>query len=735
MNHNLNTTLTMKSLKYSLAISMALGAFAHEAEACGYTTYLPAGYYMYRVVDDTLPAHDISFAEENCLQWQQLTSEEIPLDHIHQVVYDMPLWQFMMLYDDSDGYFWTDNHFEQYIKYHDREVMDFLLLAKLNEELRAAHSSPWYYPSMRVEKYGYTLERIAEIAVESDAPRMRDRYLLQAIRALFTLGRYDECMKLWTEEAEKLPKDNVMRKLILPYIAGVECRLGNYESAMEFYAKIGDIDSMFMCARMGGYVLSMADAIAIAYRNCPDNPRIIEKLQRYVRDGENAYGGYGLEEEPRRLDPERRRMRNYAIEFASAEDAQHPAMWYYTAAMLYDMDNEPEEADKMLALAEQSEGSDFIHESIKVLRINVDARLKPYDRAYDKLLFEQLQWLDAKIRENIDEEVIERTASDGYLDRCVSYYYWNDMMRRILLAEVCPRMIDRGRGARALQLANMADNYLRSLVGYVSEYVCSKGTNYCEDYETMTLEEYRHSSELHNYIDFSNDFFDMADVIDIEELVKYADVLEHPKGKFDEFLNARGYTDMDYIYDIIGTRYLRTMQYAKAEEYFQRMNSGYGYRLNVRLYNNPFEIEPTPYYAYGADFRYHFAREMAFMERYIATMEDSNRKAWMMLRYAIGMRNSFMECWPLTQYSYGYVGHRRCSGWWYSKEAKGSIKHANNLIAEAIATFTDDEMAACVQYELSNFKTVATSYRHTRYGQIVLSSCDRLRDYRREFVK
>ncbi|MBO7318319.1 MAG: hypothetical protein J6U43_06340 [Bacteroidales bacterium] len=39
-----------------------------------------------------------------------------------------------------------------------------------------------------------TLDEVAEQALSTKNTRLRDRYLLQAVRALFTLGKYKECM-------------------------------------------------------------------------------------------------------------------------------------------------------------------------------------------------------------------------------------------------------------------------------------------------------------------------------------------------------------------------------------------------------------------------------------------------------------------------------------------------------------------------------------------------------------
>lgn len=126
----------------------------------------------------------------------------------------------------------------------------------------------------------------------------------------------------------------------------------------------------------------------------------------------------------------------------------------------------------------------------------------PYDSYYENRLFTQLKWLDLKIQSNIDDKVRYETARGYMLFNCESYYYWNDMMRRILLAEVCPRMIKSGKTTRALQLANMADNRLLNLVNRHEIYDWSedKVVHY------YTMSSYRYSTNFNSH-DYSNHFF------------------------------------------------------------------------------------------------------------------------------------------------------------------------------------------------------------------------------------
>ncbi|MBO7280204.1 MAG: hypothetical protein J6V00_03470 [Bacteroidaceae bacterium] len=128
--------------------------------------------------------------------------------------------------------------------------------------------------------------------------------------------------------------------------------------------------------------------------------------------------------------------------------------------------------------------------------------------------------------------------------------------------------------------------------------------------------------------------------------------MQHPQSEFDRYLNARGYTNSDYLYDILGTQCLRNMRYADAVMYFGQVDERYKNHLNVRLYCDPFSVERKEINA-SSDFKYDFAREMASLEKNIGRVVEPNRKARLLLKFAIGIKNSFDVCWVLTQYYRG----------------------------------------------------------------------------------
>ena len=721
----------MKLLKYSL-ISFVCLVSVNEVFACWDPWYSPSGYYMYRVYEEQLTnslqtAEYYPGAKDNCVEWQKLTSKTIPMDDIYSVVYKMSLEEFEAIYDDKETIY--ENKFVEWITKKDTAILDFLLLAKTNEYIRLKRNSRWYYPSMKVGAR-MTIEEIAEKALSVKDARLRDRYLLQGIRALFSMSKYTECVEIWEREISHLPENNLMRQLVHPYIVGAEFHIKRSEKAIEYFAELGDIGSVLYCAGRTGENLSTIDALELVCEYAPNSKYIEKELQSYIRDLEPLDTSRWNDDFE--MTPEIQKLNSLCLKMGRNNKCNNKGMWYYTAAFLADLNGEAARAAYLLDLAEKSKSSDYIKESIQVFRIYLDAKLQPYNSAYEDRLFTQLKWLDSKICNNITEDVRRETAKGDMLVKGESYYYWNDMLRRILLAEVCPRMIKAGETTRALQLANMADNRLLNLVNKKEFY---DWVEVNDEYEykavgSFTMSAYRYSIQYNEH-DYRNHFFEMIDSLGVNTAIKYVENVRHPKSNFDRFLNARGYVGNDYLNDIAGTQCLRNMRYADAAKYLGAVSEAYKNHHNLYMEFDPFcfDLEPIKMIS---DFRCDFAKEMHSLERNIDVITDPNRKARLMLKFAIGLQNSFDRCWALTQYYRGtsYWGQVCDKRDWESDEyTTAAKKRANELIKLACEIVTDDEVAADIHYELCHYITIAKKYPNTQKGIYVRGQCDNLRDY------
>ena len=700
-----------------MLISVLLFVNGAQAYACGPYEYYPYGYKMYRVFDKNSVVKTDE-RKENCILWQKLTSSEIPLEDIEMVVYKYTLTQMRELMTVHDP-----NAFATWIRTNeDEEIYDFLMLAKICENTRGLMNDPWYYPSKNDGTYMSLIE-IEEKAKAYKGTRLKDRYALQAVRAMFSAQRYQECVDYWNDVEEDLP-DGLIKEMSRSYLVGAYSRIGQIDVALEYFTDVEDLNSIIFCLRRQGKIKDVADELECIAKYAPDSYQIPEILQ-WVVTGFEPWGSadYTYQE---RMDTTMvnsidrvlfGKLYRLSVKMIQQPVSKNRAVWCYTAAFLADMDAKPHEAWRYIQMATKCPTSEYMKESIRVLKIYLDAKVSLYDSSYESRLFNDLRWLDAKIRGELTEDLRSNITEYYYyyLRSNISFYYWNDMLRRILLAEVCPRMLDRGMQVRALQLANLADNMLLNLNNNI---------------EGKTLKEYR-SSDNYNSIDYCSEFFMMMkDCVTIGDLTAYVNNTQSAQSfAFDNYLNERGFIDKDYFYDLIGTRYLGELNYDKAVRYLSNVSSSYQPRLNTSayMYRDPFSIAESSLREHK-NYKLTFAKEMLRLEKSIASATDQNKKAFDLIRYGTGLRNSFTYCWILTEY--------RKFGWSYdlSPYVNGVLKKVESIYNEALNIVDNDELAAIAYVQLCKWKTAVDKYPDTYAARYTKMMCDNLCDYSTNWV-
>lgn len=653
---------------------------------------------MYRVLDS---GEEISSEQANCKAWQALTGEAASVEDIRQVVYKYSLSQLGSLLKGKG----SSNSFVRYIAGHqDREIADFLVLAKTCELARAEMADPWYYPSKNDEVRA-SLEDIAHRAGRYSEKRLEDRYLLQATRAMFSLGRYSSVDSLWNARGNRM-KPGIIKDMTLGYVAGALFRNGRKDMAMEYFLTGNDLKSI---RELYPEYASTANLLEFAVTRCPDNPQLPAILQEaIIRLEHEAKGGYGGELDTKETD------RFMALCLQAAAHSKSPGMWYYTAAYLADLKGDNHRASALLSKAENSPKSTAIADAVKVMRIYLEAKTFTPGTAYNARLLEQLRWLDGKICASLTQEVKDITASGWMMPDNLSYYYWNDMLRKILLGYAAPRM-DGSDPVLALRLRNMADNRLLSLVGQRTV-----------DGKSILLKQYRLSSDIRNDFDYSSAFFEALDSLDIKIVASYDRRAGSGGTELELFLDSRSYIDHDYLREIIGTRYLRERNYGQAVTYLAKVSPSYERRTNVRCYfdRHPFEYGFSRSKTPIKDYKLAFAREMSSLEQKM-TSSDPDVSGEAMVRYGIGLRSSFDYCWALTQY---HQGAEDC--WLVSDERKLALLDSELYIRRGLSTIKDKERAARNHISVNMFKTAAEQFPDTRAAQTAAAQCDRLHDYK-----
>ena len=708
----------MRYTRFITAISFLL--IATNVFACGLISYSPSEYYMFHLVNlPDGPDGDFNLnSHENCLLWQQQTSETIPLNDIYEVVYKYDL---EMLNSLKSGIIPTNAKGNKMAKWlagrKGKYAVDFLILAKNCEFLRSECLSPWYYPSKN-DPVRYTLIEVAEMARQKTKdPYFGERYALQAVRAMTSLQQYEEIIGFWHEIEQSFP-DGLMRKMTLSYVAGAYVHLNDLEQAKSHYKQANDLNGLLECDLRYQPKMSRVEKMELLYEVYPDCPNFRLQIWEILgkvepdRDWESDWRWDWFDNDERATID---RLGMLCDRVLNENTCADKALWAYTATYIAHLKGDDKKADRYLKVAENCVKDQNLSDAIKVMRIFIDAQICNYDKAYELRLFTQLRWLQQMIEKDIDEKTIQ--SIDFFdLTSCISYYYWNDAMRCILLGTVCPKMIERGNTTLALQLANMSSYSLLNAV-------------------PINLYQYRHRRAFNEY-DYCNHFAMMADTLSANALIAYSDIALKPQTEFQRFINAHSYIDTNYLNELIGTHCLREMRYADAERYFSKVTSDYFTRTNVYregyLNRNPFSLKHSKWY-HSADAKLFFAQKMNRLEQDITAANDPNQKAMLMIDYGIGLQNSFDYCWALTQYRRGweyYFG----TDWEMMDLTEQALKRADRIICKALNSFTEDEFVAQAQLLFCNFKTITENYPETLAADIVRGHCDRFVDYHGEIT-
>lgn len=712
----------MSYMKYILISLLLLASFtipspSAQAGLHSCLPFLEKDYCIYRV----FPYNSkITFKEEeedqridkareqvrrNCDEWKAIIPSRFTVAEVYEVVYKIP-YESILEAHKSKSYNSSNQLLKWLMSDQGRALLDYLLLAKKVEHVRSQMYSSWYYPTMKLEG-GISLEQTLEEALSHQNPKLRPRYLLQAVRLLFTMQQYEECIELWEEECKNWSTGLLMREMIEPYIVGARYRLYANTMDVKYLADADDVPSLLFCAQMKGEKYRGLDKIKYVYKYIPHSQHFDRLFFEYRVLSQN---------DPCRYSFEAKEFLDFAYSCIQEGKLSNPALWYYTIAYLEEeyFDNS-EKALQLLEVAEQSEGTPYIYDSIKLLRIYLELKLTEYGPQYEQMLFQHLRWLDDKITTDITDEMKAIAREEGYTTwGRLPFYYWDDMLRRIIFELVTPKLREHGQVIREIQLANMAENRHKKISGVypvrTTETIQSQG-------RTETVRAFN--------FEYRNKYAFLLYETPVEQVIEYVDRIKHPKSKFDRFLNERGYTDPNYLNDIIGTKYLASGDYALANDYLAKVDSSFQGMLNSESYYiyDPFGWNKVPLNRSKESgyFKLDFVREMLLLEEMIEKTSNPNTRATLMITYATGMHNSYGRCWPLTSYD----EMQRDDTDKFEKKYKRVIK-------EALEQMTNDELIARTHYMFNNYKFIAKNYPKTTIGRIVTGSCDKLIDYHSE---
>ena len=720
----------MKSRKSS-AISILLFTLSLKVFACGPWYYDPQTYLMYRPY--TFPTEAWTYnpdSKDNCLLWQKQCRTKAPVDDIYQIVYKTSLEDLEgILNHTSEGKKLSKSNSFARTLWGDREAAEMLVLAKECEAVRSDLNSPWYYPASRDERPS-GLDGIADRAGEYKGKRFRNRYALQRVRALFSLKEYDECINYWNDISASLD-DDINKRMAERYIAGAYYRIGETETAKDYYLKLGDVEDLYFCFRDKDTPWQ-----EVLYRYAPDSRELREWISSRIKDKELLfYEVYWESETLREKDAaECLELARFCGRVAGEGTVYDPDFWYYSQAYLEFLTGKQGKASALLSKAGRSKGTPGMKDNIRVFKLYLDSVLKPWSQNYEDEMIAGLEWLDGMIVSHL-EEARKETIEDGIYKMGInlSYYYWNDMMRKIVLSSIVPKLLENHREVSAIRFANMADNRLLNLVGKVKVgRYDRRGWTKVE----LNMAQLRMGDHFNQH-DYSNALFEMIDTLDVIHLEDYVKSLGNSTSVADKYLDERGYTDKAFFQEIIGTKHIREMRYGDAVKWLSMLPKGYQTRLNTYkdgyLDLNPFK-QSKQKLKVNNELKLRFAQKMVELEKAMAEETDASKRARRTALYATGMRNSVSMCWGISFYRKNaedtdtdYYGPT-----YFSRKRDAVFSRSEELFRKAIRECPDSETVASILYSLGNMKTVVQKYPQTKAAGIIKGECDKLVDYHLE---
>ncbi|MGM9840613.1 MAG: tol-pal system YbgF family protein [Candidatus Limisoma sp.] len=686
----------MKSTNYILPIISSLAAMliaSPAAEACGpYFPCIPTPDFFIS------PAIDSSVVEfernENLRLWQQLTSPAIPTDDIAEV-----------LYSDNCR---PGNLFRTFLRNtKDYEVEQFLSTAKELEKQRREVESPWYYPEHRYNANG-EFDDIIKTCKAYRGTRLKDRYALQLVRALFAARKYAECVESYDEYFRDFPDSNLLKRMAMKYVAGCWARLGDTRKANRFFIHAGDF---------GSIINPDSDAVADMADYNPDNAELMSYIQ-YCSDDSARFCA----------------VKPVAEKVLRGKKVRNRGDWeFYLAYEAGEFHSDYATAERHMARALRSQFSSVeFRENARTYRMKVDGALGRRGN-----LLADLRWIESKI------DILSPTAEG-----------WNRVLQNIIYTSWVPTLWRQKDYATAILLCSYADNFLDSKqlhTGFPPSSFFDSMRYFCSEtlFVSVPLNEIRKSTKMLNPLDYCNASFRLMNSLESTQLIaaKRAFAADTPLYRH---LKRYARVDAPYIDELIGTLALREGLYSRAADYLARVPDKYLATVNVykngNLRRNPFCAFPGYWHDFdtiGSPMRakYNFARKMVDYENRMRRGKTPDERGLARLKYAIGRYNSLVECWGLTQYWRGCVttlfmpsfdeyGEDIMRGFpelFDENDRQAAEQIFDKEVRAARAMLTGDAARAEAEYMLSNLKIIKRRYPDTPTAQMVKTSCDRWR--------
>jgi hypothetical protein len=446
----------------------------------------------------------------------------------------------------------------------DNDGAHYLGLMRQMRSITSANA--WDYPTKEQLAHNKSIwsylqkDATSHIAKSS---KLGNRYWLMAMRAAYYNNDKNGCLKLWNDYQSKYA-DGDIKMLAEGYLASYWYKDGQREKAREFYAKVGDLQSLRWCFKDD----IQLKGIRKLYAETPNSVAFPYLIQDYVNALDNdLHPLFGWDNDAetdsihRVVLAEINEFRQFAKQVIADGKIQHPALWKSASAYLAYLSGNNKGAIGELEDANQLKGTSRMKENIRILRFFVKSKDRDTSTSFENYALNELRWLVSKAKAEPDANNF-------------NFYYkrnhYSDALQRIVLFNLTPNYLKAGKFTTAAALTGMENEFIN-----IDFRENKRSGKYKKEW-----------TEGYYYADYSDYYFSLLDSADVKDVVAYKELLVHPENgtTLEQYAISHCYKNMNYYNELIGTKYIRIEDYDNAITYLKPVSHQYIWAMNIAPY-------------------------------------------------------------------------------------------------------------------------------------------------------
>ncbi len=274
-------------------------------------------------------------------------------------------------------------------KKNDKEMLDYIKDLSTYLSNNSDHYNEWNYPTAeRMAEIRDTYSQLLGRAKAYKGTRLKDRYMLMAMRCMFQLQQYDQVQAYWNSHASKATDQGCLKTMKGLY-AGALYSTKKDDEAARIFMELGDRQSLKYCLDDKRNL----KGIKSIYEKDNNSPVLAFLIEDFVNMYQENLDGDQLISDYYSISyNEAREFIVLADKVVSGKKTNNPLLWKEAAALLSSYLGNDADADRYIAEFARMGGSQRLMDNARVIKFFQFVKTKSYKTDPDYVVSE-LKWL------------------------------------------------------------------------------------------------------------------------------------------------------------------------------------------------------------------------------------------------------------------------------------------------------------------------------------------------------